>query len=348
MATVFDLTDLGQLTTFAREEVPKPATFTLDQYLPDDVIDDVQVDVGTLTKTNRSAVYKAYDAATPLGKRDTFATSKVRIPVLGQKLPIGEYEIIELARARGSNVGTLANDIYNDVDTETRAIQVRAEWSRSDVLTDGKFTLTGENGLTLEYDAGVPAGNLSATPGVDWATIATADPIADIEAWVATYSTNSSDGSEPGLILTSRKVVGFLLRNTKIATLAASLNGTPGVITPGQLDAVLSAHGLPPIRVYRGKAKHPVTEADTNILADDKVFMLPSNPRDLGRTVWGITAEALELVNSGYLTLQSAPGITAVTMKEYDPPGVVSKCVATMMPVLDDPTKLFVVDVTAS
>jgi len=35
----------------------------------------------------------------------------------------------------------------------------RMEQARGDVLMDGKFTLSGEGGLTMEADFGVPAGN---------------------------------------------------------------------------------------------------------------------------------------------------------------------------------------------
>jgi hypothetical protein len=329
VATVYDLVDLAELTRFARTVVPLPDTFGLDQFLPNDYIDDIRVDTGLFTQTNRSAVFRAYDAETPIGQRDTFSTKSVKIPPLGQKLPVGEYERIQLERARGSQNG-------------------RAEFARGDVLTDGKFTLANENGLTIEADFGVPAGNLSATAGTDWATVATADPVADITSWMTTYQANASDGSRPARMLISRKVLGYLQRNAAIRTLAGVVTGAPNIVTEATLNATFNAYGLPQISVYEAKAKDPVSGATVNILGDDKVFLLPANGRDLGRTVWGITAEALELVNSGFLTLQSAPGITAVTTKEFDPVRVWTKTAATMMPVLDDPTKLFVVDVTAS
>jgi hypothetical protein len=349
VATVYDLVDLAELTRFARTVVPLPDTFGLDQFLPNDYIDDIRVDTGLFTQTNRSAVFRAYDAETPIGQRDTFSTKSVKIPPLGQKLPVGEYERIQLERARGSqNGGQLASAVYDDTANNTRAINIRAEFARGDVLTDGKFTLANENGLTIEADFGVPAGNLSATAGTDWATVATADPVADITSWMTTYQANASDGSRPARMLISRKVLGYLQRNAAIRTLAGVVTGAPNIVTEATLNATFNAYGLPQISVYEAKAKDPVSGATVNILGDDKVFLLPANGRDLGRTVWGITAEALELVNSGFLTLQSAPGITAVTTKEFDPVRVWTKTAATMMPVLDDPTKLFVVDVTAS
>ena len=150
MTTAFDLTNLTQLTEFARKEVPLPATFGLNRFLPDTFIDDIRVDVGTITRTNRSATYKAYDAATPIGVRDTFTTASVKIPPTGQKLPIGEYESIMLNAARGAQTSQLVDAIYDDTANNTRAVQIRAEFARADLLVDGKVSITGENGLTIE------------------------------------------------------------------------------------------------------------------------------------------------------------------------------------------------------
>jgi hypothetical protein len=345
MATAFDLTDLTQLTEFARTEVPLPATFGLNQFLPDVTIDDIRVDVGTITRTNRSAIYKAYDAATPIGVRDTFTTSTVKIPPVGQKLPIGEYEAIQLNAARGAQTSQLVDAIYDDVANSVRAIQIRAEYARADVLTDGKLTLTGENNLTIEYDGGVAAGNLDDTVGVDWATVATSDPVNDLMTIVAAYSAQSSDGSEPDWIIMSKQVFGYIQRSTKtLALFNSQVTGAPGVLTNDAVNSVFSAYNLPPVYLYDAKAVSPAG-ASGRILAADKIIL---GGNGLGRTIWGVTAEALELQASGFLVSQPAAGITAVVSREYDPVRVWTKAVATMMPVIDDPTKLYVVDVTAS
>jgi hypothetical protein len=300
MATAFDLTDLTQLTEFARTEVPLPATFGLSEFLPDTLIDDIRVDVGTITRTNRSATYKAYDAATPIGVRDTFTTSSVKIPPTGQKLPIGEYEAISLNAARGAQTSQLVDAIYDDVANNTRAVQIRAEFARADVLLDGTI--------------------------------------------IDAYQSQSSDGSEPDWIIMSKQVFGYLQRNVKMASLFAVNSGAPGVLTNEAVNATLNAFGFPRVALYDAKAVSPAGSSG-RILPADKIIL---GGNGVGRTIWGITAEALELVNSGFLTLQSAPGITAVTTKEFDPVRVWTKAVATVMPVIDDPTKLYVVDVTAS
>jgi hypothetical protein len=345
VTTAFDLTDLTQLTQFARQEVPLPATFGLDAFLPNVYIDDIRVDVGTITRTNRSATYKAFDAATPLGLRDTFAMSSVKIPPTGQKMMVGEYESIMLNAARGAQTSQLVDAIYDDTANNVRAIQIRAEYARADLLVDGKVTISGENGLTVEYDAGVAAGNFDDTVGTDWATVATADPVGDLQTIIDAYQGQASDGSEPDGIIMSKQVFGYLQRNAKMQALFRGNAGdTPGVLTREGVNATFNAYGLPPIHLYDAKAVGP-TGVSGRILPADKIILFG---RGVGRTVWGVTAEALELVGAGFLQLQAAPGITAIVARDFDPVRVWTKAVATVMPVIDDPTKLYVVDVTAS
>lgn len=344
MAIVTDITDLAQLTEFARRDVPTPANFVLNQFLPDVTIDGIEVDLGTLSLTNRAAKYRAYDAETPIGKRDTFTTSKAKIPALGQKLVVGEYETIQLAKARagGGTNSQLVNQIYDDTANNVRAIRTRAELARGDVLVDGKFTLSDENGLTLEYDAGVDSSHI-VSAGTSWATVASADPVEEMRGWQQTFVDDS--GEPAAFALTSNRVLGYLLRNAAIRSLVGSVTGAPNIVTRDQLNQVLSAHGLPQIVTYDTNVD--VAGSTTRVIADDKVIFLPANGRSLGRTVWGITAEALELVEAGFMKLQDAPGITSVTLKDGDPVRVWSKSTATCMPVIDDPRKILIADVVS-
>lgn len=343
MAIVTDITDLAELTRFIREDVPANQNWILNRFLPDDYIQDIQVDVGTVNRTARVAQYRAYDAETPIGKRDTLTTSKVTIPPVGQKLVLGEYERLQLERARGAaNSSVLEDEVYNDAANNARAIQARAELARGDVLTDGKFTLTDENGLTVEYDSGVDNTHV-VSAGTAWSTTASADPVADLRTWRQVFIDDA--GEPPAYALTSSRVMAYLLQNAAIRALVASASGTPGIVTPAQLNTALTAFGLPMLVEY--DARVDVAGTSTRTIPDDKVILLPADGRSLGRTVWGITAEALELANSGAFDVTDMAGMTAVTMKDGDPVRVWTKAAATCMPVIDDPRKILIADVAS-
>lgn len=341
-----DYIEPAVLTGFVRE-VPTPYQLILNRFLPDRQINDFEAAIEQVTRTNRAAQFRAWDTETPVGQRDAFQRSKVKLPPLGIKTPIGEYERLMLERIRtgGDNRDGYIEAIYADAEINTKSVYNRMELARGDVLVDGKFTLTGENGLTLEADFGVPAGNL-VTAGTVWSDAANSTPLQNLKTWVDSYI--DLNGERPGRILTSTRVVNNLLLNAEIRALffqGGAPVGTPNLITPQQLNTVLQAYGLPPIETYDTKIE--VDGANTRVIPDDRLIMLPSDASALGFTAWGITAEALELAggqNPGLLFNQ-LPGLIGVVMKEGDPVRIWTKVGAVGMPLITNPRLLMVADV---
>lgn len=334
------------LTGFVRE-VPYPYQLILNQFLPDRNIGDIEAAFDQVTRTNRAAQFRAWDTETPIGQRDSFQRSKVKLPPLGQKTPIGEYERLTLERIRtgGDNRGGYVQAIYDDAELNTRAVYNRMELARGDVLADGKFTLTGENGLTIEADFGLPVGH-SVTAGTLWSDAANAAPLQELKAWTEFYL--DANGERPGTILTSTQVVNNLLLAGEIRDLfyrGDAVTGGPNLLTMAQLNTVLSAYGMPEIVTYDTKIE--VEGVNTRVLPQDKVIMLPADRASLGFTAWGITAEALELAGgqNPALAFQDLPGLVGVVLREGDPVRVWTKVGAVGMPMLSNPRKLFVADV---
>lgn len=348
MAIVDDYIEPAVLTGFVRE-VPTPYSLALNQYLPDRQINDIEAAIEQVTRTNRAAQFRAWDTETPISKRDSFQRSKIKLPPLGMKLPIGEQERLMLERVRtgGDNRNSFVQAIYDDATQLSREVRNRMEIARADVLVDGKFTLSGENGLTIEADFGLDPSHLvnAATP---WGTIASATPLLDMKAWVDLYVDET--GERPGVMLTSNTVINNLLLNAEIRALfyrGQTLAGTPDLITQSQLGQVLQAYGLPEIREYNTKIE--VNGTSGRVLPEDKVIFLPSDPSSLGYTAWGITAEALELAagQNPSLEFEELPGLVGVVLKEGDPVRTWTKVGAVGMPLITDPRRLLVADVLA-
>jgi hypothetical protein len=339
----FDLVDPAQLTGFVRE-VPGPATYTLNSVLPDVLIEDIDVAWDILNRTNRSAMFRAYDAETPIGARDTFERRRVSMPPLGVKTVVGELERLRLEQVRsgGDNTSRMIDAIYDDAARNVREVRARMELARGDVITDWKFTLAGENGLTIEADFGMPSGH-NPVPTTVWSDHDDSDPIADYATWVTAYT--EANGEPPGRTLTSRSVIGHMLQNAKVRTYAGSLAGTPQMVTRQQLNNVMDAFDLPPIETYDTQIN--VNTTATRPIPADRFVMLPSNPRDLGATFWGVTAESLELAGgtNPQLAFSEAPGLVGVVMKDGDPVRTWVKVTAIGMPILTDPKRLMVADV---
>lgn len=344
MTILYDLVDPASLTAFTRE-VPQPGNQILNRFLPDREIADIEATIETLTQNNRAAKFRTYDAETPIGQRDELARSRVLLPPIGQKTVIGEYERLMLERIRsgGSSTDAMVNAIYNDAAVNTRAVRVRMELARGDVLTDGKFSLTGENGLTLETDWGVPADNF-VDSAVSWEDTENATILADLRSWVQQYV--AVNGERPATFLTSEQVLSWMLLSAEMRELAGSILGVPSIVSETQLQAVLTAHRMPTVVTY--DSRFDVDGTSTRPIPDNLGVMLPADPSSLGYTAWGITAEALELAGGSNPSLEfsNAPGLVGVVLKDGDPVRTWTKVTGVGMPVLTDPRRLMVADVT--
>jgi hypothetical protein len=334
----------AELTWYARE-VPSPLNLILEQFLPNVPINHIETEIGEVITTNRAARFRSWDTPVTIGRRDYAESRRVKIPPLGQKLPIGEYENLQLALARtgGNDRAAMIEEIYKDTDNNVRSIYNRVEVARGDVLMDGKFTLVNEDGLSLEADFGLDANN-NVTPATLWSVSADASPLQDLRAWMLYYST--LNGVRPGYMICGEAVLSALESCDEVKQ-AVSYGGSilKPFVTDAELAGIFNQNRFPAIVPYDTAIDWD--GSTKRVIDDNKVIFLPPNPQDLGFTAWGITAEALALVgsNNPSLTFQQAPGIVAVTTREGDPPRVWSKAGATVMPLIKDIRKLMVATV---
>jgi hypothetical protein len=342
MALVFDgPVTPDSLTTFVRE-VPTPAEQVLSTILPNRNVNTNRVDISELTRTNRTARFRAYDARLHVSERDVATTRLVKLPALSSSLSVGEFERLQLefARLGGTNQAAIIDAIYDDATILTKEIHNRMELARGDVLTDGKFTLAGEGQLTMEADYGVPGTHI-VTAATPWSTVATATIIANLTTWVNVYI--ASNGSRPTGMIISQAVLNYMLQNAELRSLSQYLTGTPGLLTRPDVDRALANYGLPPIAlVYDSKVD--VDGVTTDILPADRVIMFGDG---VGYTAWGISATALELVGAAQtdLSFSDAPGIVGVVVKEGPPFRQFTFVDAVGMPVIEQPKRLFIADV---
>lgn len=341
-----DYVSPAELTWYARE-VPSPANLILEQFLPNVQINHIEAELGEVLRTNRAARFRSWDVPVRIGKRDQLESRRVKIPPVGQKLPIGEYENLQLALARtgGNDRAAMIEEIYKDTDNNVRSIYNRVEVARGDVLMDGKFTLVNEDGLTLEADFGLDSDN-NVAPVTLWSNAADGSPLQDMRTWMLHYA--QVNGTRPGYAVMGEAVISALAASEEVRQ-AVSYGGNilKPFATDQELAGIFATHRFPAIIPY-----DTVIDWDGSnkrVIDENKVVFLPPNPADLGITAWGITAEALALMGATnpQLTFQQAPGIVAVTTREGDPPRVWNKAGATVMPLLRDIRKLMVATVLA-
>lgn len=334
----------AELTGYVRAGVADWAVnnFSLAQFLPNNPIDDLDYRFmrggeGLV----EAATFRSYDAESPIGARPGVTRVSGQLPPISRKLMLGEYDRLKARKQDDKIRGQLMTDALR----LTRGIMARMELARGDALVNGKVTIA-ENGLQVEADFG-RTGSMSVSPAGDlWSVLATATPLTDLLKWRDHY--NDVNGEMPGVILTSQRIQGYLLRNAEIRALAATTAGTPTLVSLDMFQAVLTAHGLPPIRTYDAKVR--VDGVATRIIADDKLLLLPApvasgSPEgtDLGATLWGTTVEATSTKYG--IEVGEEPGIVAGSYETEDPIMLWTKAAGIGLPILANPDLAMVADV---
>ncbi|MET8571774.1 major capsid protein [Streptomyces sp. NPDC004783] len=325
-----------EIITFARAVQTEASYVLTGNVMPERQINGVKYKTRRTSRRVNAAKYRAYDAQTPIASREVKQIeTEGQLPPLGQKYLVGELETILLAVRRGQDASELVELLFDDVAAHTKSIRSRLELAVGDLLTDGKFTLTGENGLTVEYDAGVPSANMP-TASVPW-TDPTSDPLADEQAWLETL--RASGAPMPEKVLTSYKARALLAGNDAYrAAYYGSTNpsNTPtATLAPNEVQAVRARYNLPPIEIYDVQ----IPKDDNTMvrpIPEDRWVMVPPNRQQWGETQYGITAESIALTtgDNPAIELEEAPGIIVTHGWQDDPVQVWTKGSAVAMPVL--------------
>src|SRR5438477_7393163 len=131
MAIIDDIVQPDVLTGFVRM-VPQPANLVLNRFLPDRQIGNVEAAIEQLTKKNRVARFRSFDAEVHTSKRDSFQRSKIKLPPVGSRLPIAEQEhlMLQVVATGGDNRKSYVDAIYEDATTLTGEVRNRTELAR--------------------------------------------------------------------------------------------------------------------------------------------------------------------------------------------------------------------------
>jgi len=332
------------LIDFIRE-VPTPSDLRLLAGFPVQFQDDNKVDFGEIVKTNRTARFRSFDGRVHVSKRDSGSDSRVNLLPLSTSLNEGEFERLqrEFAKTGGTRQQALVRAVYNDAENLTREVQARMEQAWGDVLTDGKLVIN-ENGFQGEADFGIPANHLVA-PATLWSDTTNATVLTDIQAWADVW--RATNGSAPVRLGTSLAVLRLVQRNKEV--IDAVYGSTQGRtrVKISELNDMLRDESLPTFEEPYD-TQVDVDGVATRTIPDDRVLMKPATDAELGFTASGVSATALELVNSGKVDLEfeEAPGIVGVVVKEDGVPFRQYTYVdSVQMPILAAARRLLVADV---
>lgn len=330
------------LTTFVRD-VPVNPSLALLEAFPSVNLQTNTVDFAEIVRTNRTARFRSFDGRIHVSARDAGSEKRVNLLPLSTSLSMGEYERLQLefARTGGTRQAALANAVYNDATNLTREVQNRLEQAWGSVLSTGILAID-ENGFQGEADFGVPA-NHKVTAATVWSNKA-ALALSELIAWHDVYV--ATTGSAAGSIRMSLTARRFLQVNTEIVNAVHGSTSGKTRVTVDELNELLATEGLPPI-AEPYDAQVDVDGAITRVIPASKVTFTPADLSSLGHTAWGVSATALELVNSGEaeLSFEEASGIVGVVEKVGPPYRQFTFVDAVAMPILSDARRLFIATV---
>lgn len=332
MLLTHDFIPAAELTGFARAalaDLPENE-FRLRTFLPDEMTDDIfySFEKGSTAGLTKAGTYRAWDTEAPITSRAGLEQVMGEIPPISRKIPVKEYAQL-MQRKQEERVTGL---IQRDTVTLVRETAARIELARADALVNGQVTF---NELGLAVDFGRDA-SMAPTATVGWDQ-AGSTPLSDLMTWSEEYTRRN--GAAPGVAVTSRRVIGLLLRNEEIraAIYGANVSSAPAFVSNEQLNTALNGFNLPSVTAY--DAQMEVDGEARTVIPTDRFLMLPGQGVSLGRTLWGPTLEALSPdygIEDG-----SEPGIVVGTYRKQDPLNLWTRSNAVSMPVLGRPDAAF-------
>ena len=327
----------------------------LDVVRPNDPVDQVFGDV----KTDNLIAYwesMAAEYGIPVMAQfhafDVEAQKTLRMPVDVHniekgliKVKIDQSERLRALIGRGvTNESELYRKVLNDGYNLAEEVFTRSKVAKNEVLATGRFTIN-ENGLSLTVDYGVPAGNVSKE--LDFGAGA-ATPLD--EQLLALTEEAKAAGKPLNGLYTSSECIAKLRKN---AAIQKAINGSQMVgqlVKRADLEAYLSEeYGINRVFVQDGHYSLPLTMGDNGrpVISSQRYYPATKlsffhADNKLGDGLWGDPPEVSAAKFMEVSESEVSPYVYVSQYAEKDPAVTWTKASALFVPVLYDPTALYV------
>ena len=335
MARIDELFNTKELLNYYR--VKKQPAMLGDTLFPARKIQDIKFDM--ITGANGlqvSASVHAFDTETELASREVLQKGAAELALIKRKIAIGEKEIIAINNPRmDSEQKALVMELFKDGDKMVNSVQTRIEAMRMELLSSGEININ-ENNVAVKLDYKVPSSNKKR---FNWSDPKTANPLEDIKTLAD--AVEDASGTKPTRILTSSKVLNKILACESVKKAIFGVNFDK-IATRKDLNSLLESMELPQVAVYN--AKYKVQNANgkyttKRYFPENILSMFAENA--LGETIYGLTAEEIELLGSNKMEEAKMVGNIFVGVeKEGDPVRRYTKAVATALPTLENGLEL--------
>lgn len=301
-----------------------------ESLFPERKIQDIEFDMilgtGGLPVT---AEVHAFDTETQIASREAIEKGVASLALIKRQIKISEKEIIKIQSPRSnSELNDALKNLYKDADKMTDGVKVRIEAMRMEALSTGKIAIN-ENGIKVGLDYKIPSDNQKS---FTWKTPATDTPLVDLTTLADAIEDTST---RPTRALTSRKIIRTICNCDSVKKAIYGVNSDK-IVTLAALNELLVQMDLPTFITYEGKYRKEKAKGYDTIryFPENKIVMFGDDT--LGETIYGLTAEEVELIGDGTMDEASMLDnkIFVGTYKSVDPVGKFTKAVATALPTL--------------
>lgn len=282
------------------------------------------------------ATVHAFDTEAEIGTRPVFDKTEVEKLLIKRK--INQTERVRLLTENGVYADdAIVRYVFDDMRQMADAVKVRTEVAKMEVLATGKITIK-ENKLNMTVDYGVPTKNTGFK--IDFG------PDADIIGQImAVADAAAESGNALTEIVTSTKILRKLAANKGIQTLIYGTVGA-GTYVPAErirsLFAELFGFGVITTNDLRYKTQTASgNEATKRFFPEDKMaFLSNGTASSFGVGLWGVTPEEADY--GQYNDKSMDQFITITQWATPDPVAVWTKASGVFIPVVPNPTGLFI------
>lgn len=319
MALWTEIINPAELTGFARE---KAAQFDATGETLSDVFPSIQTSGLSFgwtinEKVQDVAAFRSFDAESKIGNAAGLERKIAELTPISLKKRFGEYDqLVRSGQNSPESVQAAADRLAQEV---AQGVVRRLVQARGEALVTGKIAIN-DDGVVANVDFGRRTDH-TVTAAAAWDG-ATADPIADLEAWRQAYVDHT--GQEPTGLKVSPKVMAALQRNDKVRSYLGA--NVPTLVGRETVNSILASYGLPAVEVVNTRvAGQPVLNDEFAILTAEGA----------GATVYGATVEATDPRYG--LSASAIPGLVVGAYAEDDPNIKWIRANAVALPVLGNP-----------
>lgn len=303
-----------------------------DTLFPDIKTDNLEAEYEMLSEGMElptAAMVHAFDTEAAIGVRPAF--EKVSIEKLLIKEKINQSERLAHLLSKGVRESRLVDYVYDDMNRLANSVKTRTEIAKMEVMATGKMTIK-ENNLDMSIDYGV--NKFKDLEGWD-------DPAHDILGDIADMvAMAKAAGYTLNAVLTSDKIVGYMLKNEAVVKSVHGVNGAGMLVTKSQLATLMNE--LYGITIKTDEDMYAVPTKDNKgrtpvrFFPEDKftLYVEGVNGR-VGSGLWGVTPE--EERQGAFTEVNQKQFITISQWETPDPVAEWTKASGVFIPVLPNP-----------